>query len=158
MSPEFGVATEITGVTIALVLINMMSTYSDVVVTSISILQPRLKTYRHGTFPPMSDLLVDFNHFIVWIKLNNDNDVWVLVSDGQRSCITLCATRLPPWFAIRNEDFIAFPDPLRRAPDTHPKFTGIHPIVPKESIRPLWDSSVVVDKSRLITRFVSIDP
>jgi len=65
MSPEFGVATEITGVTIALVLINMMSTYSDVVVTSISILQPRLKTYRHGTFPPMSDLLVDFNHFIV---------------------------------------------------------------------------------------------
>lgn len=96
----------------------------------------------------MSNLLV--------VKLNSY--VWELVSDGQRSCIILCATCLPPWFAIRNENFIAFPDPLRRAPDTHPKFTGIHPIVPEESIGPLWDSSVVVDKSRLITRFVSINP
>jgi len=59
------VATEITGVTIALVPINIMSTYSDVVVTSINTLQPPLKTYKHGTFPQMSDLLADFNHFIV---------------------------------------------------------------------------------------------
>ena len=67
-------------------------------------------------------------------------------------------TRLPPWFTVRNENFIAFPDTLRRAPNTHSKLTRIKPIVPNESTRSLWDSSVIVDKSRLVTRFVSVDP